>query len=90
MNEKKPYGANTAESFELGDIVEWSIWSSYKETFVPHYGVITEIKNKLISNRLVSICTAVPLDNSSKEIELFSLSLTLVSKAGEEKNEIDS
>jgi hypothetical protein len=90
MNEKKPYGATTAEFFELGDIVEWSIWNNNKESFVPHYGVITEIKNKLISNRLVSICTAVPLDNSLKEIELFSLSLTLVSKAGEERNEIDS
>ena len=75
MNEKKPYGSVSAEIFELGDIVEWSIWSSEREEFVPHYGVITEIKNKFVSNRLVSICTAIPLDDSSKEVELFSLTL---------------
>ena len=43
-----------------------------------------------MSNRLVSICTAVPLDDACKEVELFSLSLKLVSKAGEQKDEISS
>jgi len=90
MEDKNPYGSLAAEDFQLGDIVEWSIWSSEKEDFEPHYGIITDITNKLISNRLISICTAVPLDDSCKEIELFALSLTLVSKAGEQDDEIAS
>ena len=90
MDIKKPYGSITAENFKLGDIVEWSVWCANTEEFIPHYGVITEIKNKIISNRLVSNCTVMPLDNASKEIELFTFSLKLVSKAGENSNEINS
>ena len=90
MDTKTPYGSLTAEEFQLGDIVEWNTWCSRKEEYEAHYGIITDITNKLISNRLVSICTAVPLDNSTKEVELFALSLKLVSKAGEQSNEIIS
>ena len=90
MNDKKPYGSLSSDCFRLGDIVEWGVWDDTEEEFLPHYGIITEIKNKLISNRLVSICTAVPLDNACKEIELFALSLKLVSKAGEQENDIIS
>ena len=90
MNRKNPYGSLSAENFQLGDIVEWSVWDSEKEQFVPHYGIITDIQNKVVSNRLISTCTTVPLDNTGKEVELFALSLKLVSKAGENKNEITS
>tara|TARA_R110000796_G_scaffold190249_2_gene306983 strand:+ start:627 stop:899 length:273 start_codon:yes stop_codon:yes gene_type:complete len=90
MEDKNPYGSLSAESFRLGDIVEWSIWDALEEKFVSHYGVITEIKNKFISNRLVSICTTVPLESSYKEIELFSLSLKLVSPAGGQDNKVVS
>ena len=90
MEDKRPYGSLAAEEFKLGDIVEWSVWCSVKEEYEPHYGIITDITNKLMSNRLISICTAVPLDDSYKEIELFALSLTLVSKAGEQSGEIIS
>ena len=90
MNNKNPYGSIAAENFQLGDIVEWSVWDGSEEKYLPHYGIITDIKNKLMSNRLVSICTAVPLDDACKEVELFSLSLKIVSKAGEQKDEISS
>lgn len=90
MEDKNPYGSLTAESFKLGDIVEWSIWDTEAEQYVSHYGIITEIKNKLVSNRLVSFCTAVPLENSCREIELFALSLKLVSPANVPDKEVAS
>ena len=90
MDKKKPYGSIVAEDFQLGDIVEWSKWCDEHQEFIPHYGIITEINNKVVSNRMVSNCVVVPLDDSAKEIELFTLSLRLVSKAGDKIEKIDS
>ena len=90
MDKKKPYGSIAAENFQVGDIVEWNKWCEKHEQFVPHYGIITEINNKIVSSRLISNCVVIPLDDSAKEIELFTLSLKLVSKAGEEDAKIIS
>ena len=90
MNIKRPYGSMTAEQFQLGDIVEWSVWNTERDEFMSHYGIITEIKNKIVSNRMISNCVVVPLDNAVREVELFTLSLKLVSKAGEQANEVVS
>ena len=44
-----------------------------------NYGVITEVKNELRHNRLVSITKVLPV-NSNAQVEHFTMSLRLVSK----------
>ena len=80
MDIKKAYGEETSDNFKPGDIVEWKA----------HYGVILEIKSKIVSNRLVSISTVVPVEDSGKEMEFFSFSLKLISRAGCEEQELNS
>ena len=87
MKEKKPYGDTYSEQLSPGDIVEWRKWNTKKEEWASHYGVIIEIKNEIISNRLVSISSVLPIDGNDSEIELFSLSLRLVSRASEQNED---
>ena len=65
--------------FSIGDIVEWSSWSDLEESWIQNYGVITEVKNELRHNRLVSISKVLPV-NGGIEMEHFTMSLRLVSK----------
>ena len=82
MDSKTVFGELHAESFTVGDIVEWSSWCDYEEKWIQNYGVITELKNELRQNRLVSICKVLPV-NSNNEVEHFTMSLRLVSKSND-------
>jgi hypothetical protein len=46
-----------------------------------NYGVIMEVKNEIKGNRLVSVSIVVPLSGPGPEMEFFTPSLRLVSKA---------
>lgn len=82
MDIKKALGEEHAENFSLGDIVEWSTWDSVNEKWESHYGIIVDIKTKILSNRMVSISSVVPVDSASNsELEFYTLSLKLVSRA---------
>ena len=83
MQEKNIYGQISAEQFDLGDIVEWKRWNEKTSEWDIHYGVITDIITKLMSNRLVCISTVLPIEGNQKEKDFFSMSLKLVSKATE-------
>ena len=63
--EKTHFGELSGELLGAGDIVEWTVWDSLEEAWVGHYGVITEINNKIISNRLVTMATVIPVDRSN-------------------------
>tara|TARA_R100000388_G_C7215758_1_gene146067 strand:- start:292 stop:555 length:264 start_codon:yes stop_codon:yes gene_type:complete len=82
MDKKEAFGELHSKQFKVGDIVEWSSWCNYKETWTQNYGVITEIKNELRHNRLVSISKVLPV-NSNLEMEHFTMSLRLVSKTND-------
>ena len=84
MKIKDNFGEELSKDFSIGDIVEWSSWNEISQDWEYNYGIITQIKNEIRSNRLVSITSVVPLQGPKKEIEHFSLSLRLVSKSGEE------
>ena len=87
MDKKDAFGELHSKNFIIGDIVEWSSWSSQEEKWIQNYGVITEIKNEIKNNRLVSISKVLPV-NSNCEMEHFTMSLRLVSKSKDIK--IDS
>ena len=84
MKEKDNFGSISSQDLSIGDIVEWSSWSELHHDWEYNYGIITEIKNEIRSNRLVSISSVTPLQGKKGELELFSLSLRLVSKTGKE------
>ena len=86
MREKQPFGGAQAESLNMGDIVEWSTWDEHNECWLYNYGLITEIKNEIRSNRMVSISKVLPLNGERTETEHFTLSLRLVSKTSEINN----
>jgi len=84
--EKSAFGHLSSKDFSIGDIVEWSSWDANSEEWRYHYGVILTIENEIRSNRLVSISKVLPLEDSSNELEFFTMSLRIVSH----KENIDS
>ena len=86
MDKKNAFGELHLKLFKIGDIVEWSSLCDYEEKWIQNYGVITELKNELRHNRLVSISKVLPV-NSNIEVEHFTMSLRLVSKSKDIKGD---
>ena len=80
MGKHKLFGGIAADSFSVGDIVQWSSWNMQKQNWDQNYGIITDISSVFKSNRLVSVSKVRPLNNTDTEIEFFTLSLKMVSK----------
>jgi len=81
MDEKPPFGELSAHDLKVGDIVEWSKWNSTDKEWKPNYGIIMEVRNEIKGNRLVSVSIVSPLAGPTIEMEFFTPSLRLVSKA---------
>ena len=79
MKKKPEFGEISSKEFNIGDIVEWSIWDNIIEEWNLKYGIVSDIKNEIRGNRLVSVSKVIPLNESSTEIEFITLSLRLVS-----------
>ena len=80
MDKKEDFGSLVSKDFKIGDIVEWSTWNSDEHQWNYLYGVITRLVNQIKSNRVFSIATVLPLSGSRVELELFTMSLRLVSR----------
>ena len=80
MDRKQTFGELTAKDFDIGDIVEWSIWNEKSEKWTPQYGILLQTENQIRSNRVVSISKVVPLNDAGTELEFFTLTLKLVNK----------
>jgi hypothetical protein len=91
MDEKEIFGQLSANTFDIGDIVEWSTWNRDIDGWDSHYGIVIEIKNEIKSGRLVSISTVKPVNDNSLEIDFFTASLKLISKSnkGNNSNDVD-
>ena len=87
MTKREAFGELSSDNLKVGDIVEWSKWNSKLECFEPNYGVLISIKNEIKSNRIVSISRVMPLNTEHPELELFSLSLRLVSRSQEHQSQ---
>lgn len=80
MDNKNSFGKLASNDFMVGDIVEWSRWNSKNEAYDSHYGILIELKDRVISNRIISIAKVVSLGNDKLEREFFTLGLKLVSR----------
>ncbi len=81
MKKKPEFGEISSKEFNIGDIVEWSIWNKAEEVWGLKYGIVSDIKNEIRGNRLVSVSKVMPINEPSIEIEFFTLSLRLVSRS---------
>tara|TARA_R110000744_G_scaffold288002_1_gene399095 strand:+ start:1544 stop:1822 length:279 start_codon:yes stop_codon:yes gene_type:complete len=80
MIKKDNFGDIAAKIFEIGDIVEWTTWCDKEVNWISSYGIIIKIENQIKSNRLVSISTIKPINETYNEIELFTISLKKISE----------
>jgi hypothetical protein len=87
MKKKLEFGKLSSNEFNIGDIVEWSIWNANEDDWILKYGIVTDLKNEIRGNRLVSVSKVVPLSEPSTEIEFFTLSLRLISRNTDISNE---
>ena len=61
MGKHKLFGGIAADSFSVGDIVQWSSWNMQKQNWDENYGIITDISSVFKSNRLVSVSKATKI-----------------------------
>lgn len=85
MDNKENFGELSSNSLKIGDIVEWSRWNSDTDKYEAHYGILLSVKNEIRSQRVVSVSKVKPLNEEGTELEFFTLSLRLVSRANEIK-----
>jgi len=87
MDEKQNFGELHSDKFKIGDIVEWTTWSSEEELWESNYGVLLSIENKILSNRIISISKVMPMNPPQIEMEFFTMSLKPVSQQQVAKDE---
>ena len=80
MTSKENFGEISSKDFQIGDIVEWRKWDSNSESFQSNYGILLELTNKVVSDRVVSIAKVMSIGEDKAEHEFFTLSLKLVSR----------
>ena len=80
MEKKEPFGYQYAKTFDIGDIVTWSHWCSNSNSYIDHTGILISIGNKIIGDRAVSVAKVASI-NESKEIDIFTINLKVISKA---------
>ena len=83
MEKTDDFGELVSKNLKVGDIVAWSTWNSEDSDWMRHLGVILEVKNTILSNRMVCISVVLPLKEPKIPLELFTFSLKLVSSAEE-------
>lgn len=79
MIKKRPFGAVSGDSIEIGDIVQWSTWCQQMNEWKRHHGIITEIREEVRGNRLISVSMVMPLEGPRIEKKFFTPSLRLIS-----------
>ena len=85
MEKKTNFGELSAENIKIGDIVAWNKWNLDKSGGIQHLGVVLEVKNAIVSNRMVCVTLVMPLKEPKIPLELFTFSLKLVSSVEEKE-----
>ena len=85
MEKADNFGDLLAKNIKIGDLVSWSTWNSENFDWDINLGIVLEIKNTILSNRMVCVSTVVPLKDPYGTRELFTFALKVVPSAGETK-----
>ena len=85
MDKTNNFGEISSKNIKIGDIVAWSRWNSDECDWKEHLGVVLEVKNSIISNRMVCVTLIMPLKEPKIPVELFTFSLKLVSSVEEKE-----
>ena len=85
MEKTSNFGEISAKNIKIGDIVAWNKWNLDKTGWDKHLGVVLEVKNTILSNRMVCVTLVMPLKEPKIPLELFTFSLKLVSSGAEKE-----
>ena len=85
MEKKSNFGEISAKNIKIGDIVAWNKWNLDKTGWDKHLVVVLEVKNTILSNRIVCVTLVMPLKEPKIPLELFTFSLKLVSSVDEKE-----
>ena len=85
MEKTNNFGEISSKNIKIGDIVAWSRWNSDESDWKEHLGVVLEVKNSIISHRMVCVTLIMPLKEPKIPVELFTFSLKLVSSVEEKE-----
>ena len=84
MQEKSNFGEIASKNIKIGDIVAWSKWDSQDSEWKQLLGVVLEVKNTILSNRMVCVTLVMPLKDPKIPLELFTFSLKMVSSGSKQ------
>ena len=85
MEKTTNFGELSAKNIKIGDIVAWNRRNLDDSGWVKHLGVVLEVKNTILSNRMVCVTLVLPLKEPKIPLELFTFSLKLVSSVDEKE-----
>ena len=85
MEKTTNFGELSAKNIKIGDIVAWNRRNLDDSGWIKHLGVVLEVKNTILSNRMVCVTLVLPLKEPKIPLELFTFSLKLVSSADEKE-----
>jgi hypothetical protein len=80
MDKKDSFGSLLQEEFNIGDIVEWTIFDKDLDGWSANYGIVTSLEKEISSGRLISVAKVLPINGPQTEVKFFAASLKLVSK----------
>tara|TARA_R110000824_G_scaffold363616_2_gene551646 strand:+ start:3264 stop:3524 length:261 start_codon:yes stop_codon:yes gene_type:complete len=85
MEKTTNFGELSAKNIKIGDIVAWNRRNLDDSGWIKHLGVVLEVKNTILSNRMVCVTLVLPLKEPRIPLELFTFSLKLVSSVDEKE-----
>tara|TARA_R110002049_G_scaffold292433_1_gene476982 strand:- start:1722 stop:1982 length:261 start_codon:yes stop_codon:yes gene_type:complete len=85
MEKTTNFGELSAKNIKIGDIVAWNRRNLDDSGWIKHLGVVLEVKNTILSNRMVCVTLVLPLKEPKIPLELFTFSLKLVSSVDEKE-----
>jgi hypothetical protein len=85
MEKKNNFGEIASENIKIGDIVAWSKWNQTDAEWKQLLGVVLEVKNTILSNRMVCVTLVMPLKEPKIPLELFTFSLKLISSVDQKE-----
>ena len=85
MFEPDNFGELVAKAIKVGDLVSWTRWNMTNSDWDVHVGVVLDISNTILGNRMVCVSLIMPLKGPQIPVELFTFSLNLVSSGGLEE-----